>query len=97
MIEHDVHDGRGHMNLSRWNEYSAEEKRGILSAMGAAVKNGVMPLPRYLHLHPEAKLSEAEIERIYQWTKSERRRLKLSGTPAISAPKVFYESLTIRE
>jgi hypothetical protein len=35
-----------------------------------------MPLPRYLQLHPSAKLSDAEIEQIYQWARGERRRLK---------------------
>lgn len=77
MIEHDVHYGRSHLNLSRWNDYSIEERREILSAMGAAVRNRLMPLPRYLHLHPEARLSDAEIDRVYRWTKSARRRLRI--------------------
>ncbi len=33
-----------------------------------------MPLPRFLYLHPDAKLSDAEIDSVYRWTKNERRR-----------------------
>jgi hypothetical protein len=35
-----------------------------------------MPLPRYLLLHPEAKLSDAEVTYLYQWARSNRKRFK---------------------
>jgi hypothetical protein len=35
-----------------------------------------MPLPKYLVLHPEAKLSDADVELLYQWSRRERKRLK---------------------
>jgi hypothetical protein len=38
-----------------------------------------MPLPRYLLLHPEAKLSDAEVAYLYQWAQSERKRLKAAA------------------
>jgi hypothetical protein len=81
MVENDVRNGRSHLNLSRWSDYSVQERRDRLTAIGAAVRNHAMPLPRYLYLHPEAKLSDGEIELVYQWTKSERRRLRVSETP----------------
>ena len=49
------------MNLSHWNGYNPEEQQEILSKMSVLVKNRAMPLPRYLLLHPEAKLSDAEV------------------------------------
>jgi cytochrome c len=76
MIENDVQMGRSHMNLSHWNGYNAEEQQEILSKMSVLVKNRAMPLPRYLLLHPEAKLSDAEIGYLYQWARTERKRLK---------------------
>jgi hypothetical protein len=60
MIENDVQLARSHMNLSHWNGYNPEEQQEILSKMSVLVKNRAMPLPRYLLLHPEAKLSDAE-------------------------------------
>jgi hypothetical protein len=76
MIESDVQRGRSHMNLSRWNGYSSGKQQEILSEMSSLIRNRVMPLPRYLLLHPEAKLSDAEVAYLYQWARRERERLK---------------------
>jgi hypothetical protein len=75
-IEADVNEGRQHMNLSRWRSYSTEQQIEILTRIGAKVRSEQMPLPRYLQLHPEARLSEADIDRLYTWAHAERTRLK---------------------
>lgn len=85
MIENDVQMGRSHMNLSHWNGYNPEEQQEILSKMSVLVKNRAMPLPRYLLLHPEAKLSDAEIAYLYQWARSERKRLKAAAAEVDAA------------
>jgi hypothetical protein len=86
LIEGDVHDGRSHMNLSRWDEYDLEKKQAILAGIAVMVRNRKMPLPRYLFLHPEAKLADADVDHIYQWARSERRRLKtLASTGAATS------------
>ena len=76
LIEKDVNQGRSHMNLSHWDEYSIEKQQEILAELSAVVRNRQMPLPRYIMLHPEARLSDSEIDRIYRWTRAERVRLK---------------------
>jgi cytochrome c len=85
MIESDVARARGHMNLSRWNGYPPERQQEILSEMSSLVRNRVMPLPRYLLLHPEARLSDAEVDYLYQWAKRERKRLKTDTAAANAA------------
>jgi len=75
-IEKDVAEGRARLNLSRWNDYSAADKRDLLARIGTLVRNRQMPLPRYIFLHSEARLSDAEIQVIYEWTKVERRALR---------------------
>jgi hypothetical protein len=85
MIENDVQRGRSHMNLSHWNGYNPEEQQEILSKMSVLVRNREMPLPRYLLLHPEAKLSDAEAAYLYQWARSERKRLKAAAAEADAA------------
>jgi cytochrome c len=72
-VEKDVAEARQHMDLSRWDQYSMEDKRDLLARIGTEVRNHRMPLPRYLLLHPEARLSDAEIQAIYEWTKTQRR------------------------
>jgi cytochrome c len=78
-LEKDVADARRHMNLSRWGSYSNAEKQDLLARIGAEVRTRRMPLGRYTLLHPEARLSQAEIQAIYEWTKDQRRLLRSSG------------------
>jgi len=75
-LEKDVAEARQHMDLSRWDRYSIEEKRDLLTRIGAEIRNHQMPLSRYLLLHPEARLSEAEIQIIYEWTRGQRHGLR---------------------
>lgn len=83
LLSHDVQQARGHMNLSRWQDYSADDRLRLLSEIGSAVRNREMPVQRYLLLHPEARLTDAERQEIYRWTRTERKRLEmLETTPA---------------
>jgi len=74
LVERDVSEARQHMNFSRWNEYSDEQRRELLAKIAAEVRSKQMPPARYQALHPEARLSDADIRRIYDWAKKERRR-----------------------
>jgi hypothetical protein len=40
-----------------------------------------MPLPRYTRLHREAVLSSQERQEIYEWSKTEKKRLKNADPP----------------
>jgi hypothetical protein len=86
LIEKDVHDARSHMNLSRWQEYDAQKRHDLLTEMAAVVRNRRMPLPRYTLLHPGAKPSAVEFERIYQWARAERRRMSFAGRALAGRP-----------
>jgi hypothetical protein len=61
-----VDDGRGSMNFTAWPE-SPEEGVELLDAICDEVKKGNMPLPEYVWLHPEAKLSDADTARLCEW------------------------------
>ena len=76
LIEKDVQHGRSHWNMSKWDQYAVDDREHILSQIGPMVRNKKMPLPQYLLLHPEAKLSDADAELLYQWSRQERKRLK---------------------
>ncbi len=94
MIENDVQRARSHMNLSHWNGYNPEQQQELLLRMSTLVRNRAMPLPRYLVLHPEAKLSDAEVAYLYQWARTERKRLKAAGaeTSPSSASQTIHPS-----
>ena len=84
LLARDVQQARLHMNLSRWQEYSTDDRLRLLSAIGSAVRNRKMPVQRYLLLHPEARLTDIERQQIYRWTRTERSRLSLRQIPAAS-------------
>jgi len=76
MIEKDVNNARHHVNFSDWDSYRPNEQEEFLARIGSAVRTGRMPLPRYTLLHREAVLTIVERERIYEWSKAEKKRLR---------------------
>ena len=80
LVERDVRSGREHMNLSEWQQYSFNQRQKFLADIASAVKNGDMPVPQYTLVHQEARLSDSERDRIYQWARIERRRLRAAST-----------------
>ena len=74
-IEHDVTEGRLHLNLSRWSEYPTVRKERSLSEIANQVNDRDMPLRQYTWIHRDARLSDAEVKAIFQWTQAERTRL----------------------
>lgn len=59
LVRWDVEEGRSHFNASEWEGGGEHDDSDEAAEM---VRSGEMPLPRYLWLHPEARLSEAERE-----------------------------------
>jgi cytochrome c len=70
------------MDLSKWGEYSPDNRQQLLGSIAAVLSSKRMPPPRYTLLHPEARLSDAEVQVLYQWARTERRRVKA----ALNAP-----------
>lgn len=63
-----VRVGRKHLNFSTWDQYDAEDRADIFEETWEEVEKGEMPLLDYLRLHPEAKLSEADLAVLRAWT-----------------------------
>ena len=76
LVERDVHEGRTHMNLSEWDQYTFEKRQKLLADIASVVKNGEMPLQQYTLIHRNAKLSEADTDVLYTWARVQRRRMK---------------------
>ena len=55
LLQHDVEEGRSHLNVSRWGQ---GKQHGDEAA--DMVRKGEMPPWFYLPAHPEARLAEAE-------------------------------------
>ena len=76
LLEHDVLKAREHMNLSRWETYSNQDKADLLSRLAAKTRSGEMPPARYTAIHGDSKLLSKEQESLHDWARAERRRLK---------------------
>lgn len=75
IIVSDVKQGREHLNLSRWNQYSLIRRERCLSEIANQVEDGGMPLAAYTWIHRRAVLSPVDIDAIFAWTQQERSRL----------------------
>jgi hypothetical protein len=86
LVDH-VREGRNELSFSQWGTYSTRKKDRKLEEICGEVKNGKMPLPSYIRLHPEARLSSADVKTLCDWTVSARAALaESSRTTATAAP-----------
>ena len=67
LIDH-VNHGRRHVNFSDWASYSASDAAKHMKDACKMVREGEMPMTSYVWMHDEAKLSQADIDRICAWT-----------------------------
>lgn len=60
LVQRDVDEGRAHFNVSEWGRAGKNEGEEAAEE----VQKGAMPLPIYLRMHPEARLTEAEKQQL---------------------------------
>lgn len=94
MIDHDVREGRASLDMSRWRSYNSEERINALTRMASEVHTGQMPPRSYVVLHPHARLSPEEQKLIYDWAKSERKRLR---RPPVTSTNQSFAELRIQK
>ena len=87
-IQSDVAKGRAFMDLSRWNDYTEAERQAFMMTIEAAIQNHLMPPPKYVWMHPEARVSADELELLRVWVsaKSKTGSQNDRGRLALKAP-----------
>lgn len=75
LVSYDVTEGRKYFNMSEWGKYKISKKIQKLSGIHEAVSNKSMPMPKYIPLHPEADLSDAERDTLSRWAQHEAELL----------------------
>jgi hypothetical protein len=75
LVSH-VRTGRDNFNYSEWTSYDDDDQDRLLGAMCNLTKRGRMPLPSYLLIHRDAKLSPSDIEAICSWSEKMRDTLQ---------------------
>ena len=76
LLHHEVTEGRRRLNFSDWADYAADPGTAAqkLSEISRSVATDTMAPWYYLLLHPSARLTAAERDRIAQWTDQELDR-----------------------
>ena len=93
VIEQDVRRARDVMNFSEWTitaGASPARAAATLNAMCAGARAGIMPKPQYRMLHPEARLSPADLDALCEWAHGEAAQL----TESLRARRVRAELTT---
>ena len=66
-IRTDINNARAVMDLSHWSEYTDEERHEFALEITRSTRLNVMPPPKYLWMHHDAKLSNAELDVLKEW------------------------------
>jgi len=61
LVEHDVAEGRKHLDFSRWQNFSPDRQQVLTQEIVRQVKHGAMPPLPYQILHRNARLSSADV------------------------------------
>lgn len=70
-----IAEGRRELNFSIWKTYEPRRQRRKLGEICEQVQTREMPLPSYLWIHSEAKLSDEDIKTLCDWTESESAKI----------------------
>ncbi len=73
LVAHDVHEGREHLNFSTWTDLPRTEQTKRLLEIAEEVEKGAMPPGIYTPLHPEARLTLADISAVATWARTAAR------------------------
>ena len=64
-----IKQGRAWLNFQKWGSYDEETKQKLYKGIAKSISLS-MPIPMYLSLHEEAKLTRAQRNSIRKWAQS---------------------------
>jgi hypothetical protein len=76
LVANHVHAGRDRFNYSEWTTYDTDEQDKLLGGVCSLPKRGRMPLPSYLIIHRDAKLSPSDVTTLCAWSEKMRDTLQ---------------------
>ena len=69
-VRQHVKGGRKWLNFDLFNRYDEEKKQKIYQGIVKTLRTGAMPMPMYLWVHKEARLTPEERKAIIDWAQS---------------------------
>lgn len=71
LVVADVDGARGDVNFSSWELMNAKDEANARHETWKEIEKGKMPLPKYVRLHPEARLSPEDVAVLRAWFTAE--------------------------
>jgi heme-binding protein len=71
-IKHHINEAREELNFSEWGSYTLKKKLHKLEEIEEMIEEKEMPLPSYLWIHDEAKLTDQQQKKLVIWAKKLR-------------------------
>jgi len=87
LIAHDVSEARKHLNFSDWKSMQADDQALAKKGIWQEIERGDMPPGRYVLMHSDAKLSEADKSVIHMWTTGHPSETDSAGVTSPSHPE----------
>jgi hypothetical protein len=76
LVADDVVKGRKKMNFSEWAKIPDAKKEARINAICEEINADEMPLPNYLIIHTDAKLSQADKDILCKWVEIEIKKME---------------------
>ena len=76
LVANHVNHGREHFNYSQWTSIDEDEQDKLLGGICSLAERSRMPLPSYLWIHRDAKLSPADVKTLCAWSEKMRDMLQ---------------------
>lgn len=73
-VKQHINEAREELNFSEWGTFKEKRKKHKLEECFEMIEEGEMPLPSYLFVHSEAKLSTEQKNELVAWFKSEKEK-----------------------
>ncbi len=70
LVSRDTREGREHLNFSEWKSWGKLDQLEALDEISEEVEEGEMPMKIYPIMHPDARLSDEDRERIVEWAEA---------------------------
>lgn len=78
-LERHIQDGRRELNFSEWATYSERKKKRKLEEICEQIELREMPLPSYLWIHGDARMSDEEIKILCDWAKAASEKIPVEA------------------
>lgn len=88
LVSQDINEARSRFNFSEWNKNPPAVQELLLWEMVNVIEQKKMPLQQYLLMHPEAKVSEAELLTLKRYVNTLPGRNKIDTAKVIRNPPV---------